>query len=381
MISSIKLEINSGATVYQNSEGHYPEEFIARCFRNYDQSVLNQMGESFFVPVNQYGYTISGSAVQVQTDPSVLSRGASYCLSGTNTQNREVTKIISFLDLFPRMSDSIYKNVRKVKITIVWVNNKMLLDNFSSVTALTGAVTLIGADIVTDFYIPTGSQVNETIGEKVIEQLDDYLPMLETQHFHQRYTTGSDIIIPSIKNFHSVFIMQWARGLNNGQAGTDLRTYAGHGEMNFGSVTTANATLIKTQQWIPTGVPAGAVGVPISSVQIVLGGQSYPDQPIDTIRGALATASFDGTGLYHQYLLALNRFGDRFRSGAIDFETFQSCMPFIYLCPFTNSAVKPSPEGRDLIIKLKGGETTELEIVVFKVKVVTLAPSGVASDY
>jgi hypothetical protein len=385
LIRNLKIELNSGGVLYQNADGHYLEEFIARAFRTYDRNTLNRMEESFFTPINQYAYsemTSTTGTLGAMTDPTSTLKANDYCLAANNTQNREFVKIISFLDLFPRLPDAIYKNLRKFKLTIVWENTGDLLNKRCSFAGEFGVVALTKADIVTDFYHPSGSQVQETVLERIKELKDDYLPFLETYTTTAKYTTGNDITIPSIKNFHSVFICQLAKNQSNGKdiATANYRGHSGVGEfLFFGSSIAANATL-KTRQCLPAGVPANTI-CGAESVQIVVGGTSYPDQPISTIKSSNGVNSFDGNEIYHEYLKGINRFADKFRAGAIDYNTFQSCMPFVYLCPSTSNAVHPDPNGCDLTIKIRGGADCDISIVVFKVKTVVLAPSGISTDY
>lgn len=388
LIQNISLTINSGADLYTCTSDHFVEEFTARMLTQYDYDTLNAMDMTLFTPIGAKSYSIKGHQITTATsegptDSDVLERARKYCQTATNVVTH--TKIISFNDLFPRLPDAIFKNMRQIIIRIQWVNDKDLLDHFGEDTPTQnthGAVSLVGCDVITDAYVPASTQALDTISEKT-EGAVDYLGYLTTQVYQQNYTVDNAIIIPSIKNFDSVLIYRAARGIENTREGVNKRTYNSIGE--FSPISDGVSSVdgrIKLRADHPAGEPVGSKAG-FESVQISIGGQDYPSSPIicDHVIPNGTVHCFDPATLYYYYCLGVNRFGRRDFKPAITYEVFRATMPFIYLRPFSSNGVKPTPEGRDLIIKLRGGTAGNIIIVVFRTAVQTLSRDGVVKAY
>ena len=194
------------------------------------------------------------------------------------------------------------------------------------------------------------------------------------------YTPGSDITIPSVKNFDSVMILQLARDKTNGNADTNLCAFGSTGEFLLFGNSAATDAKIKIRADDPVGTPAGTVAG-ISSVYISIGGIQYPSQPIDVSRSTGSVDCLEPSGLWHEYGKGINRYARREVAPAIPYDMFRTTMPFIYLRPWASDAPKPSAEGKDLIIRMRGGVAGNISVVVFTYHVHTLAADGVAKDY
>lgn len=384
LIKSIKLELNSGDATYVSQSDHYLEDFTARMIRNYPFDVLQTKGDCLFTPIDDVMYIYqnidAATPVAVEClDTASAARAAYYC-DNAFTMNKQITKIVSFLDLFPRMSDSIYKNLRKIKITIEWVNTKDLLDHRDTVVAGYGGVSLTNADILTDHYVLAPGQSTATLTEKINNELD-YIPYLNSHVYPISYVPGTDIIIPGIKNFDSVMIFQIAKGFTNGKAGAEGRTYSSNSQfLMFGNSAAGTNKQIRPTCDYPSEQTTGKFVDGLSSVQISFGGIRYPSQAITTQQSANAINSFDASGLYYEYLKAINRYGKTISAG-IPYDTFRSTLPFILMRPFASDAVKPSSEGKDLVISLSGGTASTISVVVFTYHCTTMGSDGFTKDY
>lgn len=382
---TISVNASTGAgTFYSSTDGHFLEEFIARCLTQYTWQQLSSMSETLFLPMDDRTY-ITGdpaNAAGAPTDVAALERYNNYTLNTLNTHTIQVTKVIplSLLCGFPR--DGICKNLREITIEIRWNAGIDILDHYTSVAANLADYTITGCDALTDHYLPSGDQLVANAISRAPDSIDkdfDILPFLHADFHTVNYAPGSEIVIPNVKSFHSVMIFQLANGMNNGQAGADLRNYYGSGQFMFGGNSAANATLVRTRAFHPAGVPAGSI-VGWTSAQIQFQGADYPNQAMAlsaTSNGILAP---DFTQAYFEYLKAIGRAGRKDTGGAIPFDVFRSTMPFLMFKPFADTPKMPGSAG-DLIIRLAGGVAGNIVVICWQYKIAAISPSGVLTMF
>lgn len=417
LIENVRLDINSGETTYISTSGRFLEEFTARLIRYFDGETLDNMGETLFTPCFDKTYTGSSGAGNNAVDPdngvtetilpaqypaldaayvqgnvdgtiiglnphinplaqgsSLAERARTYC-SG-NTHQREVVKIIPLNLLLPKLPDGIWKNFRKAKLTINWARTIDLLENFSTNAAgAQGCVRLVGCDLISDYYVMTPGQASASLSEKTSVSPLDILPFYNTQAYVKTYTPGADITIPAVRQFDSIMVMQVARGFGNGQAGANNRAYTSHGQFLLFGNSAANNGLLKLRADEPVGQPAGSVAG-ISSVQLVVGSRVYPDNPIICSKSTNGTICFEPSHLYHEYLKGIAKLGRRNGRPAISYDTFRTNCPFIYLRPWSDNAAHLSNEGQDITIRMMGGVESQIVIILFTLRVLSLSGDG-----
>lgn len=386
---NLRLDIDSNGQLYSCSDSNFRPEFQARLIKDFSYNQLDNMSDVLMTPVFAQRYTreLNDTVTAEFLDPFVLSRANQYCLtqngkdtSGARAESathaRVITKYIPFTLLFPRLPDAIYHNLRKVKITIDWVNSQDLLD--AAATGSKGGAFLTQVDVVTDHYIMSAGQTTAALQEK-LSGTPDILPFYNCTIYKEDYTPGSAIRIPGIRNFAAVMVWQPARARDNGKSTTNKASFASGGEFIFGQNTVAANTLIKARADDPDGYPSTTVHG-IESVQIFLDQTPYPNTPITTYRTVNSVACQDFAELYYHYQLAVNRVGRRDIGPAVPYDVFRSTMPFIFLAPLPSDAPKPSAEGKDLRIVMTGGYATsssgqQMTIAVFTFNVHKLVPS------
>lgn len=417
LINQIKVSIND-TEVWSSIPTSFLSDWTARLIRNHTYDSLSTADYMVFTPIFDQKYTASTARAVTAVEPSgtvwhlikpavydcascmyaryiahndavgqffgyidsfntwgdspqSVERAKRWC-SG-NTHQRVITKAIPFCDLFPRFPESLITNMRQLKIEIIWNPVIDTLDHYSTAsTADTdGGCSVIGCDIITDTYIPQSQQFDETVKEKLQGETDN-LGFLSSQVYHLAYVPGTDLIIPGISNFDSVLIMQPARGFTNGQATTDLRTYNSYGQnLIFGNCTTAAAGLIKLYADAPQ-----ADALPITSAQIQFAGRLYPATAIQTSQTSNSGTTFDPTQLYTEYKKACGKLSRREVSAAVPMWAFKGSFPFIYLRPWSDNGFHLSNQSSDLIIRLQGGYTSSIDVVIFRAVLVEVNADG-----
>lgn len=379
LIRQIKLELNTGKELYSSSDGHYLEEFTANLLRNHTWQELSENELMLFTPLGDTTYNIRDPAAVAgaANDAAWTARGLKYC--NIDTHLKPITKIIPFLDLFPRMPDAVFRNLHTMKITITWNGNTDLLTTTGNDG--TGLVYLLKADLLEDFYTLEPTTAIVETEQKVEQQQPDIIPMVVPMVRTFRYSQDMQITIPGVKNLESVMVFQFAGRQSNGAAAAELRTHDSYGQFKFvsnASATTAAGTLVSADA--PTDATvANSEG--IKSIGITYNGRSYPQQLMlcgQAGRGA------DFAQLYHEYLKALDRFGHPAASGAIPYEVFKTTMPFLWVRPFAPRAPKLTTNS-DLIIQTTSGtvsttaDVPDLVVVYFQYQVAKLEAGGTIS--
>lgn len=436
LINSATLKI-SGVEVYKST--NFLAEFTARLLRHYDYDALNHRDEMLFTPVGSMNYCIGSAADAtavpadathvlniypealphmsasyfnaVQTagpiapvtfaglnpstnplaaDALLRERARRWC-SG-NTHQRTITKIVSFLDLFPRISDCVMRNLRQFEIEIEWARTTDLLEhtavvgtigadgaNAAARTATHGAVSATRCFIITDAYAMAPTQAQEVVSEKVDGQNDQFM-ILSTRTSSNVYASGSDIVLPSIRHFDSLMIMQPARDYRTAATADETaRIYQSTGEFLLFGNSNGTAKLTADE-------PAAAgTAEPISSVQLSYSGVDYPSSPIEIGRTTNGAVAADFARLYQEYIKGIARIGRRDVAAAVPYAMFKSTMPFVYLRPFSDDAVKQSAEGKDLTVRIRGGSAltapaNTINLVVFYMRAFSISPDGVCRE-
>ena len=374
LIRQIKLELNTGKELYSSTDGHYLEEFTAMLLRNHAWQELSENELMLFTPMGDRLYNIRNPAAVAgaANDSTWTARGLKYC--NIDSHLKPVTKIIPFLDLFPRMHDAVFRNLHTMKITITWNGSTDLLTTTGNDG--TGQVYLLKADLLEDFYTLEPTTAIVETEQKVEQQQPDIIPMVVPMVRTFRYTANAQITIPGVKNLESVMVFQFAERQSNGAAGAELRTHDSYGQFKFVSnAMAATAAGVLASADAPA-LAASGNSPGITSIGITYNGRSYPQQLIlcgQADRGA------DFAQLYHEYLKALNRFGHRSISGAIPYDVFKTTMPFLWVKPFATRAPKLTSNS-DLIIQTTSGtvdaNAPDIVVVYFQYQVAKLEAGG-----
>jgi len=379
-IESINIHINDSSTpIYECSGGNYVVDYSARLLRNYGWDILNNMDEQIFTPIagsdadNNFAppewitnsKTITDTFTSVQDERFSRHRvGDADCYS---------TKYISFQDLFPRFPVAIMNNLRKMAIEIVWQDHSKTcmehIENGANPTVMDpdASYLITSCEIITDFYIMAPvTQINE-VNQKTAQGVDN-VAYLNSQVIDYTYT-GGEVMISGLKNVESVMVLQLARGKTNTD-GTVAGNSCGQFMLFNNAIDAATTTFPDNCSHLDT-TPSHL----IKSVQMSLGEVTYPPYELKTVNDN----SPDLTGLYYEYLKALNCVGSR-TSKPMPLHVFQSVMPFILLKPWSSNASHLSREGKDLSLRLGKGTTstaaTQISIVIFKLNVLQISPDG-----
>jgi hypothetical protein len=288
-----------------------------------------------------------------------------------------VVKIISFLDLFPRMPDVVFRNLNKIKITISWNDSTDLLTYRGNDG--TARVYLLKVDPLEDYYVPEPTTAIVETEQKINEQQPDIIPFVDPMVRAVRYTPGMQIPVAIAHNLESVMVFQLAK--RQGNAVPAALTYDSHGQFTFVS-NALGAAAIPTEADEPRAAPdipnsAGMVAG-ITSIAISYNNQSYPQQLIQVGRPG---AGADFAQLYYEYLKALDRFGHPGLSGAVPYEVFKTTMPFLWVRPYATDAPKLTKDA-ELIVNTTSdviAETADVPnvvIIYFVYKVAKLTAAG-----
>lgn len=449
LIKDISLEIG-GVEIWSARSDHYLEDFTARLLRNYSYEALNERSDMLFTPIGSRTYTIGHSGEentlyqaaavahrsdvvptgfghlsgpwfgyvkpaaedqvnpllcnntffgynpesnQYTQDPALKERVKRWA-SG-NTHQRVITKLIPFQDLFPRIPNHIFKNVRNVKVKITWNPTMDLLEHFCIVgaagtaaahLATHGDVRLINAAVVTDMYFATPAQAAESVTEKQEASAEsaDILRMLATRVDPiVAPASGSSVRISGVANFDSLMVIQPARGWRNlTAADTTVREYQSTGEFLLFGCSNNAASTMKLRADEPV---AAGTSEPVTKVYMTYDGVTYPGSEhiecSQTVNGAVC---FNPIPAYREYVKACARTSRVDTAPAIPLEIFATTMPFIYIKPWADNAIHLNTYASDIQLYITGGTSwadktggNMLSIVVFHHKVFRIGVNGI----
>ena len=447
LISQISLEIG-GVTIWECKANHYLEDFTARLLRNYSYEALNERSDMLFTPIGARTYTVghAGEAAtlaqaaavahrsdvaptdfghlsgpwfgyvkpaaedqltallcnntffgynpesnQYAQDAALKERVARWATG--NTHQRVITKLIPFQDLFPRIPNHIFKNVRNVKVKITWTTSMDLLEHFCIVgdaatsaahLATQGDVRLINAAVVSDLYFATPTQATESVTEKqeAGPESADLLRMLATRvEFVELPASGSSVRIPGVANFDSLMVLQPARGWRNlTGANTTVREYQSTGEFLLFGCSNAAASAIKIRADEPA---AAGTSEPITKCYMTFDSVTYPGSEhiecTQTVNGAVC---FNPIPAYREYVKACARTSRVDTAPAIPLEIFATTMPFIYIKPWADNAIHLNTYTGDIQFFVTGGsqwtaKQNQVAAVVFHYRVFRIGVNGI----
>lgn len=414
LIKEITLNFDGhGTAIYTKSNGQFKACFTARLLRHYTIDELNKMSSFLFTPVtgdqvylrqeadsakyaNGGDVLKSTSADYVQIGVSgtactpAVATGANAFFDakfgyggaeerarryiGSNSHLRTHVLSVPFADLFPRFQ-GVPKNLRSVQMSIEWNDDTDILEMARA--DATGVVHIVSCDVTTDDYIQSTGQTIEAMKEKKEEATPDNISFIDTDIMRYQWQ-ASDIIKPSVRNLQDVMIMQFADEVKNVD-GTAGSTYQSCGQFLLcnGQGLSASYARASTDE-----VNTNVADCP-SSIQIEYGDVQYPSSPLNMLNGH----HFDASGVYYEYLKALGKVADRLNGSPLSRDVFASTMPFIWLRPFANDAVKLS-DAKDLIIKMSGSssnvnttlKTGDIDVIVFQLKSFRIDVDGTISS-
>ena len=374
LIRQVKLEVNTGKELYSSSDGRFLEEFTAQILHNHTWQELKHNEDMLFLPMDddQYAFYNAGAVSAGNGCTAWLARGLKYC--NVDSHLKPFTKVIPFLDLFPRMPDAVFRNLHTMRITITWEGNTDILS--ANGNDYTGRVYLLKADILEDYYAlePTTSIVETE--QKVETQQPDIIPMLVPMVRTFKYTQNMQITIPGVKNLESVMLFQFAANQSNGAAGAEARTHRSWGQFKFVSNAMGDsfANTMKTAD--APAITANNNSPGITSIGITYNGRPYPQQAILVGQAGVGA---DFAQLYYEYKKALNRFGHLVANAAIPYYVFKPTMPFLFLNPFATDAPKLTTNA-DLVITTTSGtvdaNAPDIVVVYFQYQVAKLEAGG-----
>lgn len=396
LVDSLVLKFNDTQVYYQTQNGAYLIDFTTRMLKEYTWEQLNKMDDVLFTPIGDDLY-ISAEANSANYDPSgfVDSAGAQahatigavpliaaatssaklmrhvkiddhvfdsthagsynwgdipncekrrlkYIGSASHTKKHHM--FIPFSVLFPRMQGC-FKNLRKVEISIIFNSSTDLLEKSSSDGAALGHVHVMKCMVVTDDYVLSTGQSLESLDDKVHNETDKvafYNPFV-----HNRVWNGTDLLITTRTNVESVMMISPCRTSDRNLVNVDAnRTYGSSGQFVLFSAHAPTTTVMTQANAIPV---AGCHQ--INTVQIQLGSQTYPINPINVDGGT----QFDASQLLLYHDMACGKVSDRLTGSMIPYRYFAETMPFVHLKLFDNNAAKLS-EAQDIIIRTTGGD-------------------------
>jgi len=213
LIKQIKLEVNDGKELYTSQDGFFTEIFTANLLRNYTWQQLSQNELVLFLPLGETRYLVrtpnAAAANDLNgVDDAWIRRARKYCDPASATHLRPVVKIISLLDLFPRMPDAVFRNLNKIKITISWAESTDLLTYRGNDG--TGRVYLLKVDLLEDYYVPEPTTAIVETEQKINEQQPDIIQFVDPMVRAVKYTPGMQIPIAIAHNLESVMVFQLA---------------------------------------------------------------------------------------------------------------------------------------------------------------------------
>lgn len=410
LIKEITLTLNT-TPVYSKTNGQYKACFTSRLLKHYSIEQLEKLG-FLFTPIQgdrkylrKYAdsgvYDTSATILQADDDgyckfAAVDSDAASVATSSTAFWNVGVNKAgaaelrqekyigsashnmthvlsIPFADLFPRCT-GIPKNVRSVGISIEWTSDTEILEYSSASSA--GHVHIVKCDIDLDQYKLSTGQNMEALQEKMANE-SDHIAFYDTDVFTTDWT-GNDIQRQSIKNLDSVMVMQFTDEVKNFNS-TSGSYYQSCGQLALCNLEGDSATDFRSNSYEVDS----SVSVNPSNIQIQYNDIVYPITPISLIN----SSHFDPSGIYYEYLKAFGKVGDRVTGPPMSYELFRETMPFIWLKPFSNNAIKLSGVG-DLTIRMSQGsasvtsaiKTGRIHIISHILKVFNISSDSVVSQ-
>lgn len=412
LIRQITLNFNGHGTAIYNksSAGDFKACFTSRLLRHYTLEELEKMSSFLFTPVagdkmylrempNSGLYDNGCDVVQSSTAGTYIkfdaTGGASVATSGalavfkgvalsagaeerarryigSDSHLRTHVLSVPFCDLFPRFQ-GVPKNLRSVQMSIEWESDTDILENAGA--SSTGVVHIVSCEIVTDDHILSTGQSMATLNEKMAAEPDN-ICFIDTDIMTYQWS-GADIIKPSVRNLQDVMIMQFADDVTTA-VGTSGGRYQSCGQLLLanGQTLSGSGRRVSSQE-----INSNYADVP-SSVQIEYGDVQYPNSPINMLNGH----HFDSSAIYYEYLKALGKVADRMNGSPLPRDLFASTMPFIWLRPFANDAVKLS-DAKDLIIKMSGSsssvssslKTGDIKVIIFQLKCFRIAVDGTVS--
>ncbi len=418
-INQIKLSLND-VVLYESTPGYFCEEFSARLFRNHTFESLESKDSTLFTPCFDRNYTATTARTNAQVDPGVgvapfaaikpaifdgvsgsyfsatyaagpvspvniagfthsynkwfespqaVERARRWILP--NSHQHIISKVISFSDLFPRMPEALFSNVKSIKIEIVWAQGTDILEHSSTTAATMADMSLIGTDIVSDNYHPSSAAYEELVKARD-SGVSEKIAFVSSQVVNLTYNPGTDLIVPSLTGFDGVIVMQLAYGRANGQAAAAARTYNSFGQtLLFGNNAFATVGDIKL-----SADQVSVDALPISSVQMQFAGRQYPSSQIITSQTVNGAASFDYAPLYAEYLKFCGKFSRRDMTAAIPAWAFAKTCPIIALRGFSDATPHMNSQGGDLIIRMQGGYSSPVAIVVFRTVIAEIGSDG-----
>lgn len=432
LIDEIALNFNGhGTAIYTKTGANlYKACFTARLLRHYTMEQLEKMSDFLFTPIEGDKYYLrahvnetefandgnvikSDGAAYIQfanadgaaaiadpaaafwsKDKSSLSGGAAERQRkyiGADSATRTQFLSIPFADLFPRFQ-GVPKNLRSVQIMIKWApiaNIHMEYANCANANAggviqpntSTGTFRITSCDIVTDDYVMSAGQSMESVQEK-LEAEPDNIAFMDTEVLLRDWT-ANDIILPSKKNLDSLMMIQFSDDVHN-LAETNGQynwRYQSSGQFLFFNGQAAANNVFRLSSDIITANTT----VNPTMLQIEYGDVQYPNNPIQLLTGS-ATTHFKSDELYYEYIKAFGKVGDRVTGQPMSKDLFCSTMPFVFLKPYSNEAIKLS-DTRDLVIKMTGASgnvstapgAARFSIILFSPKFWRIAVDGTLS--
>lgn len=377
-------------------------------------ALIASINANIVTALNASAKLIQPQAPSVATFPNVSAtagtalnsarlRYIKYCsvdATGSTSNQRRITLRVPFLDLFPRFQ-GVLKNLRSVQIDIQWANSLNLLSRISVAPVATadGQVRVTATRIITDDYVMSHGQTMENLSEKMAGEVDN-IAFLEPV-VHSRTVSGNDIIITAQRNVDSVMLFQMGHQVAVStinpitytdaappQAPADAAAGLANERLHMGAssgqffLLNSEATLVANHRKSSWGVPNNAVGqvLPPTTVQLIYGDLTYPQAPIEMQK----EGAFNPAGLYNEYLKAIGKVGDRLNGSPITLDLFGSTMPFIFLKPFANDAIKLS-DSKDIILRfsnvgnLRHDQSKRVWVVLFELASFRIATDGSVS--
>lgn len=320
---------------------------------------------------------------------------------GQHSSAKIIERIIPLADLCNIRTPGMLSNLRSLMLEIQWTNTD-IMTHFSqagTIAVLGGATArattwsqfnIIDCSLVTDSYLASISTQQEQTEEK-LGGSTTRIAWNDIECMPIQYTPGSQIPVPGKMNLQTVLIMNPIKGLTNGQSqalvgtgggtvplGTNSMVYNSPSHMAWlGNTTATWAGRGKRYPYCQTSADAEwetGDALPATTAAITYQGIPYPMTDVATAIGN----AFTPAGLYAEYCKAVGRFDKHECSPAISFEAFSKTMPMAVFRPWSDNGAHLAQTNGSLLIRLQGGNTTNIVIVTMRLKVVEITPDGMA---
>ena len=419
LINELSLKFNDGSDlVFNKDKSTFLHHFNSTLLRTFPLETINKRGDCLFTPIGSSRYT-SAIADAKEFDPdSILTAGGEpigkfplalavagnssaltdldasarpleglqkerfnnyFATDASPTHLKPIQVAVPFGLLFG-ISGIIQNMIRMmIRLTLNVDGNGTATNLCEHVSAGSkSAIRVARVWIGLDQYVPNVSETMNQITDKK-EGSNDILTYFDSDVKSISLTSGgsNEVVFTGVKDLQSILLYQVARGMTNGKADANIRTYSSSFEFFIGNNIAPNGKIIERSDHAGT---AGC-GIPIDDIQMEYGSILYPQQPLKTyVKDSAGNAVFTPNALFQEYLKCTGRgpsFDQSSGTNFVDYNLFSKTMPFIMLSPWSSNGVHLTKEAKNLTIKLNKDNALTSEnftLVITRLRTITIAP-------